>query len=86
VQPWVGALTWGRPAPLGSASSGSRAEEFGGGKQDVFARLIARFTQGEIKGRGGRSEAFALPGLKGAAVAEEVKTVKGGEANRGKPA
>ena len=75
-------MTWGRPAALGEET----AEVFGGGKQDVFARLIAAFTQGEIKGRGGRSEAFALPGLKGAAVAEEVKTVKGGEANRGKPA
>ena len=82
MQPWVGALTWGRPAPLSS----SAADAFGGGKQDIFARLIARFTQGEIKEGRGRSESFALPGLKGAAIAEEVKTVKGGEANRGKPA
>jgi len=78
IQPWVGALMWGRPSPATVSADGVVVE-----KQDVLSRLISYFTQREIVS-GGRSASFSLPKLK--EKGEGLGTAKGGEGNRGKPA
>lgn len=88
IQPWVGALMWGRPGPVSStssssASSSSSADSVAVQKNDILSRLISHFTQREIVS-GGRSASFALPKLK--EKGEGLGTAKGGEGNRGKPA
>jgi len=82
IQPWVGALTWGRPITTSPAAAKAASMV---PSWDVFSRLISAYTQRTIP-KGGRSESFKLPKLKEKAAAENLGTVKGGEANRGKPA
>lgn len=89
IQPWVGALTWGRPAASVSEQSGSGRVLSGFAETDFLARFVAGWTQRAV-GSDGRSKSFALPGLKekGEAKgkeAEELKVAKGKEERRGPP-
>lgn len=76
----MGALTWGRPK-----LAEKEMEVSGFSETDWLARMIAGWTQREV-GKGGRSKAFALPGLKEKGVTgDEMKTAKGKEERRGAP-
>lgn len=80
VQPWVGALQWSAWPPQPAASLDEEEKGKSGGILTPFWRAL----------RGGKSQSFEMPAVKGSQGSqtkkEDLGTETGGEANRGSPA